>query len=60
MPVLQTPAGSSSLLAADRRHVWHPFTQMQEYEEVPGLAIASGEGGWPVDRHGRGGRISTA
>ena len=53
MPVLQTPPDSPSLLATDRRHVWHPFTQMQEYGEVPGLAIASGQGGWLTDTEGR-------
>lgn len=38
---------------ADRRHVWHPFTQMQEYLRVPPLAIASGAGGWLTDTEGR-------
>ena len=30
--------------AADRRHVWHPFTQMEEYLALPPLAIAIGPG----------------
>ena len=37
----------------DRRHVWHPFTQMQEYFGLPPLAIASGQGGWVTDTEGR-------
>lgn len=37
----------------DRLHVWHPFTQMQEYLELPALAIASGRGGWLTDTEGR-------
>lgn len=39
--------------AADLRHVWHPFTQMQEYAGLPPLAIASGRGGWLTDTEGR-------
>src|SRR5471030_3456403 len=39
--------------AADRRHVWHPFAQMQEYGSLPPLAIASGRGGWLTDTEGR-------
>src|SRR6185369_13098646 len=37
----------------DRRHVWHPFTQMQEYASMPPLAIATGRGGWLTDTEGR-------
>jgi len=43
----------SRTLAADRRHVWHPFAQMQEYLAQPALAIASGRGGWLTDTAGR-------
>jgi adenosylmethionine-8-amino-7-oxononanoate aminotransferase len=39
--------------AADRRHVWHPFTQMEEYLGLPTVAIASGRGGWLTDTEGR-------
>jgi adenosylmethionine-8-amino-7-oxononanoate transaminase len=39
--------------AADLRHVWHPFTQMQEYAGLPPLAIARGQGGWLTDTEGR-------
>lgn len=39
--------------AADRAHIWHPFTQMQEYFGLPPLAIASGRGGWLTDTEGR-------
>jgi len=34
----------------DRHHVWHAFTQMQEYES---LLIDRGEGCWLVDTEGR-------
>lgn len=45
------PAPSAYI--ADRRHVWHPFTQMQEYFRLPPVAIASGRGGWLTDTEGR-------
>ena len=44
---------ASSFLEADRRHVWHPFAQMQEYLEHPTLAVVSGKGGWLTDSEGR-------
>jgi adenosylmethionine---8-amino-7-oxononanoate aminotransferase len=46
-------AGGGDGLAANRRHVWHPFTQMQEYFGLPPLAIESGRGGWLTDTTGR-------
>lgn len=45
--------GSVNTFMADRRHVWHPFTQMQEYFRLAPLAIASGRGGWLTDTEGR-------
>lgn len=45
--------GTMRLRDADTRHVWHPFTQMQEYLEQPPLLIASGRGGWLTDTEGR-------
>jgi len=32
--------------------VWHPFTQMQEYELLPKLNLVSGKGGWLTDSEG--------
>jgi adenosylmethionine-8-amino-7-oxononanoate aminotransferase len=49
----EPPAGADPTLSTDRRHVWHPFTQMQEYFSLPPLAIASGQGGWLTDTAGR-------
>jgi adenosylmethionine-8-amino-7-oxononanoate aminotransferase len=46
-------AEGTRTLAADRRHVWHPFAQMQEYLAQPALAIARGRGGWLTDTEGR-------
>jgi adenosylmethionine-8-amino-7-oxononanoate transaminase len=44
---------SACIIDADRRHVWHPFTQMKEYESLPPIVIASGRGGWLTDTEGR-------
>ena len=36
----------------DKRHVWHPFTQMQEWERDDQIVIAKGEGCWLIDTDG--------
>jgi adenosylmethionine-8-amino-7-oxononanoate aminotransferase len=38
---------------ADRRHVWHPFTQTSDWREEAPLVIRSGDGCWLVDESGR-------
>ncbi|MBV5338576.1 MAG: adenosylmethionine--8-amino-7-oxononanoate transaminase [Deltaproteobacteria bacterium] len=37
----------------DKRHVWHPFTQMQEWERDEQVIIVKGEGCWLIDTDGR-------
>jgi len=37
----------------DKRHVWHPFTQMQEWERDEQIIIVKGEGCWLIDTDGR-------
>lgn len=37
---------------ADRRHVWHPFTQMQEWLAQEPVLITSGQGAWVQDDRG--------
>jgi adenosylmethionine-8-amino-7-oxononanoate aminotransferase len=44
---------ASEAVAADRRHVWHPFAQMREYLGLPPLLIVAGRGGWLMDADGR-------
>ena len=44
------PSRADLLCEWDREHVWHAFTQMQEYEP---LLIERGEGSWLVDTEGR-------
>jgi adenosylmethionine-8-amino-7-oxononanoate transaminase len=36
----------------DRRYLWHPFTQMKEWEEETPLIIREGKGPYLVDLHG--------
>lgn len=36
----------------DRSYVWHPFTQMSEWNENDQLVIVRGEGSWLVDSDG--------
>jgi adenosylmethionine-8-amino-7-oxononanoate aminotransferase len=43
----------STLVAWDRRHLWHPFTQMADWLDEEPLVIAEAEGCWLVDTHGR-------
>ncbi len=45
---------TSELVAADRRHLWHPFTQQQSWcEEEEPLVIAHAEGTTLFDTEGR-------
>lgn len=36
----------------DRRYVWHPFTQMKEWEAEAPIVITKGEGSWLIDSDG--------
>ena len=51
-----SPAASRTTDAidlADRKHAWHPFTQMKEYHANPRLHLVRGEGSWLIDSEGR-------
>jgi adenosylmethionine-8-amino-7-oxononanoate aminotransferase len=37
----------------DKRHVWHPFTQMQEWQRDEQIVIVRGEGCWLIDSEGK-------
>ena len=37
----------------DKRHVWHPFTQMQDWDRDEQTIIVKGEGCWLIDTEGR-------
>ncbi|MFI0348544.1 MAG: adenosylmethionine--8-amino-7-oxononanoate transaminase [Chthoniobacterales bacterium] len=46
------PLSSNVLAASDRRHLWHPFTQQQEWCSTDPLIIVSGQGVMLRDNHG--------
>ena len=50
---MNTSVTTLDIAEVDRRHVWHPFTQMQEYASLPPVVIALGRGGWLTDGDGR-------
>lgn len=37
----------------DMAHIWHPCSQMKDYEEFPPVVVERGEGAWLVDVEGR-------
>lgn len=47
-----TEPGTELLQEYDRRYVWHPFTQMKEWEAEPPIVITKGEGSWLIDSDG--------
>lgn len=42
-----------SLAELDKRHVWHPFTPMQEWEASRPLVVHSADGNYLIDEQGR-------
>ncbi len=42
-----------SLAEADKKYIWHPFTQMQEWEIEEPLIIESAQGSYLLDTQGR-------
>ncbi|WP_459814906.1 adenosylmethionine--8-amino-7-oxononanoate transaminase [Geotalea toluenoxydans] len=43
---------TQTLQEYDRRYVWHPFTQMKEWEEDEPIVIERGEGSYLIDTDG--------
>lgn len=45
---------ANTLVEWDQKHLWHPFTQMQEWASGPEpLVIERGEGSWLIDTRGK-------
>jgi adenosylmethionine-8-amino-7-oxononanoate aminotransferase len=42
-----------SLEQADKQYIWHPFTQMRDYQGMEPVIIERGEGSYLIDIHGR-------
>lgn len=47
------PPSSRQLKDWDHRYLWHPFTQMQEWEQEDPLIIARGKGAYLIDTEGK-------
>lgn len=50
---VKTESTHDRLVEWDRQHLWHPFTQMQDWAKTEPLIIERGEGNWLVDTAGR-------
>lgn len=44
---------TAGLVRLDKKHVWHPFTQMREWEASDPLVIERGRGSYLIDTEGR-------
>ncbi|OHD12816.1 MAG: adenosylmethionine--8-amino-7-oxononanoate transaminase [Spirochaetes bacterium GWC1_27_15] len=42
----------NKLIEEDKKHIWHPCSQMMDYEEYPAIHIEKGEGVWLYTRSG--------
>ncbi len=51
--VLRMGSRTKRLIELDRRHIWHPFTQMKEWAKEDPLVIERGEGNYLIDTEGR-------
>jgi adenosylmethionine-8-amino-7-oxononanoate aminotransferase len=50
---MATPSKTARLAAWDRTYLWHPFTQMQEWEREMPVIIERGKGSSLIDTEGR-------
>ena len=48
----KTPS-TRQLIEWDHQHLWHPFTQMQEWEQEEPLIIEKGKGAYLIDTEGK-------
>lgn len=49
----QRPATADNLEKLDKKYIWHPFTQMQDWEKEPQIIIENGSGSMLTDVHGK-------
>ncbi len=47
------PPSTKQLSAWDRKYLWHPFTQMREWEQEDPLIIERGKGSYLIDNDGK-------
>jgi len=51
-PLIGKKAGTGRLEKLDKKYLWHPFTQMRDWEKEPQLIIERGKGSTLIDIHG--------
>ena len=44
---------TSQYVKSDRKNIWHPFTQMKDWQKDPVLVIEKGQGNYLVDTDGK-------
>ncbi len=52
-PLLKRPLAGAPWGALDKQFVWHPFTQMKDWNVAEPLVIERGEGSYLIDTRGR-------
>jgi adenosylmethionine-8-amino-7-oxononanoate aminotransferase len=52
-PTKQKRRSAAQVEKLDKRHIWHPFTQMRDWEEEPQIIIERGKGSVLTDIHGK-------
>ena len=45
--------GTKTLIKKDRKYIWHPFTQMRDWQTEEVLVIDKGDGCYLIDTEGR-------
>lgn len=46
-------SNAETLAERDLRYIWHPCSQMKDYEDLPPIVIDHGKGPWLYDIHGQ-------
>jgi len=49
----ETAGDPASVTELDRRHLWHPFTQMRDWLASEPMVVTAAEGNQLIDEHGR-------
>ncbi|MFH1208895.1 MAG: adenosylmethionine--8-amino-7-oxononanoate transaminase [Candidatus Omnitrophota bacterium] len=52
-PIRNKEKGTDGLIAKDRKYLWHPFTQMKEWQADEVVVIEKGKGCYLIDTEGR-------
>ena len=47
-----TDKRTDALIEKDKKYIWHPFTQMQDYVKEENIVIERGDGCWLIDSDG--------